>query len=390
MQKEQNIEDSVDLWVRDSRAIGGEINEAVLRTIAQESEACRDWLSAMGVRFSSVLFEALGGLRPRCVAPRSGMGGKHYVRVMLAHARGLGIPVALSSEVCAIEFVASMRLWRVTVESAQGAYALYTRSLVLATGGFSANTAMRLLYDARFAADMATTANPEGSLWDGATGDGIRMAERAGAGILGMPNIVYLPYWGGRALDYVGAEIFINLEGRRFVNEAMNVTAIADAMMREPEQEMWVITDSRSVKGANFGSKFAAGRLRMSESIEEMARDMQIPASVLRETLERYNRFARQKSDPDFGKTLFTQTIDTPPYYWGREKLYVHCTLGGIAVDSRSRVLDASGRPIEGLYAAGETTGGIFGRDRLGGMSIAGAAVTGRIAGFEAARGRRA
>ena len=112
---------------------------------------------------------------------------------------------------------------------------------------------------------------------------------------------------------------------------------------------------------------------------------MNIPAAKLESTLARYNYFARQKEDPDFCKEFFTQTIDTPPVYWGKEKLYVHCTLGGIEIDQHARVLDPAEHPLPGLYAAGETTGGIFGQDRLGGMSMSNALVMGRKAGRSAA-----
>ncbi len=256
---------------------------------------------------------------------------------------------------------------------------------MLATGGFTANTSIRLLYDPRFGARMQTTANPDGTLWDGATGDGIRIGLSAGATLAGMDNIIYLPYWGGRALDYAGAEIYINLKGERFVNESAPVNVIAQAITYEPEQEMWVITDAKSIKGANIGSKFATGRLHVSDSVADMAKAMGIPAEVLGRTMARYNRYARENRDPDFGKTTFAQTIDTPPFYWGREKLYVHCTLGGLVVDGSARVLDAQKNPIAGLFAAGEVAGGIFGADRLGGMSLAQAAVLGREAGRSAA-----
>ena len=166
---------------------------------------------------------------------------------------------------------------------------------------------------------MQTTANPDGTLWDGATGDGIRIGLPAGATLAGMDNIIYLPYWGGRALDYAGAEIYINLKGERFVNESAPINVIAQAITSEPEQEMWVITDAKSIKGANIGSKFATGRLHVSDSVADMAKAMGIPAEVLGRTMARYNRYARENRDPDFGKTTIAQTIDTPPFYWGRE-----------------------------------------------------------------------
>ena len=59
--------------------------------------------------------------------------------------------------------------------------------------------------------------------------------------------------------------------------------------------------------------------------------------------------------------------------------------MGGLAIDEKARVLDENDNPIDGLYAAGEATGGIHGKDRLGGNSLADAMVFGKIAGREAA-----
>lgn len=64
----------------------------------------------------------------------------------------------------------------------------------------------------------------------------------------------------------------------------------------------------------------------------------------------------------------------------------MHTTLDGIAPDVNANVLDRSGAPVEGLYAAGEVAGGIFGTDRLGGAGLTNCLVMGRRAGAEAAR----
>ena len=68
------------------------------------------------------------------------------------------------------------------------------------------------------------------------------------------------------------------------------------------------------------------------------------------------------------------------------ETLNVHNSLGGLVINSEGAVLKTDGTVIEGLFAAGETTGGIFGRDRLGGMALASALIMGREAGRFAAR----
>ena len=200
-----------------------------------------------------------------------------------------------------------------------------------------------------------------------------------------MSNIILLPYAGGRLLDYVGGDIYVNSSGERFMNEEMPIYDISEAILAQPGRTCWVITDSRSRKGGTLGLKLADGTVRRSNTIEEMARAMDVPVNPLRRTISEYNEDAAKGLDRRFGKRIFTQAIDSPPYYWGREAVYVHMTLGGLAVSSEARLLDRRGMPIPGFWAAGETTGGIFGRGRPGGMSLITCLVQGRDAGRAAA-----
>ena len=63
----------------------------------------------------------------------------------------------------------------------------------------------------------------------------------------------------------------------------------------------------------------------------------------------------------------------------------LHYTMGGLEIDPESRVLDKSGKPIPGLFAAGEVAGGVHGANRLGGSSLLGCVVFGRVSGDSAA-----
>ena len=211
------------------------------------------------------------------------------------------------------------------------------------------------------------------------------MAEKIGAKTVGMGHIQLIPFIGGRVTDYAGAEVWVNARGERFVNEEERFGALYEAILKQPDSRFWVITDSKSKKNATFGPKLAKGAVREAANLEEIAQAMEIPGEKLRETLRRYNESVDRNRDDLFGRTVFTQRIDTPPYYFGEEHFAVHFTCGGLAIDAHARVLDRSGTPIPGLFAAGETTGGIHGRDRLGGNRLIDCFVFGRIAGEEAA-----
>ena len=187
-------------------------------------------------------------------------------------------------------------------------------------------------------------------------------------------------------LDYIGAEIYVDNEGRRFVDETTTTARIAQAILKLPGHSMYVITDAKSAKGVNVGAKITAGSIRLSNSVAEMARGMNVPASELEHTLEEYNKHASEKSADAFGRTVYAQTIDKPPFYWGQERLMIHATLGGLKTDLHGRVKRKDGSVIAGLFAAGEVAGGIWGTDRLGGTGLLQCVVMGRAAGLKAAK----
>ena len=194
----QPVGDSVEQLVKDSRRVGGRINEALIRTIGEKSEAAADWLEAMGVPFSDVIFQAAGGLRPRCISVSGGAAGRIYVEAVNRYARVRGMQLQFASTVAGLERF-SDRWWVTVRHTVTGKErSLSAKTVVLATGGFTANVGMRMQFDARLDADMQTTANPHGLYFDGATGDGIRLAERLGAATADMDEFLLLAYSGGR------------------------------------------------------------------------------------------------------------------------------------------------------------------------------------------------
>jgi succinate dehydrogenase/fumarate reductase flavoprotein subunit len=76
--------------------------------------------------------------------------------------------------------------------------------------------------------------------------------------------------------------------------------------------------------------------------------------------------------------------------YTGQVTPVIHFTMGGVVIDEHGRVIGAEGTPIDGLWAAGEVTGGVHGQNRLGGSSLLECVVFGRIAGNEAAAWHKA
>lgn len=187
-------------------------------------------------------------------------------------------------------------------------------------------------------------------------------------------------------LDYAGGDIYVNVEGRRFVDENRPWHEVTKILLDKKNPEFFVITDSQSRKGATLGVKLLSKIIMKSDSVEEMALAMRISPVNLKQTLTEYNKFVENGLDQNFGKRFFAQKINRAPYYWGREKLHIHTSLDGVKTDCDAQVLDKDGKRVDGVFAAGEVVGGIFGKDRLGGAALTNCLVMGRAAGTNAAR----
>ena len=119
--------------------------------------------------------------------------------------------------------------------------------------------------------------------------------------------------------------------------------------------------------------------MKRYESGEALAKDMGLSPEVLKKTFDDYNTAARTKKDP-FGKKFFADSEWKLDDYFNVAIMtpVLHYTMGGLEIDPESRVLDKSGKPIPGLFAAGEVAGGVHGANRLGANSLLDIVVFGR------------
>ncbi len=128
------------------------------------------------------------------------------------------------------------------------------------------------------------------------------------------------------------------------------------------------------------------GLMKRFENGEALAKEIGIKPEVLKKTFDDYNKIAKAKKDP-FGKKFFADSEWSMNDYFNVAIMtpVLHYTMGGLEIDAESRVLDKSGKPIAGLFAAGEVAGGVHGANRLGGSSLLGCVVFGRVSGDSAA-----
>ena len=161
---------------------------------------------------------------------------------------------------------------------------------------------------------------------------------------------------------------------------------VSAAEIAQPGSFSWLVVDQKMVDASSVIQSYINRGLMISgETYEDLAKNLEIPAEAFAATMEKWNGYVAAKNDPDFGRTSFANPLDNGPYYAVKVTAGIHHTMGGLKIDTQTRVLKEDGTAIPGLYAAGEVTGGVHGGNRLGGNAVADFVVFGRIAGEQAA-----
>lgn len=261
-----------------------------------------------------------------------------------------------------------------------------TRGVILTAGGFIMNTEMVADYAPRLALGNYPNGNPND------TGAGIRMGMGAGGHAINMDEgFICTPYYPPR--QFLEA-IIVDESGKRFINEDVYHGRMGSAILDRPEGRYYLIIDSRHFEVLDrppMGGYPVAGT---GETLEELAAELRIPALSLEQTLSRYNRDAAAGSDTQQHKHPdYLEPLDAPPYAafdlsLGSGGIFAVMTFGGLDTLPTGEVLDASRKPIGGLYAAGRTSAGIprCAEGYASGMSIGDATFFGRMAGVSAAQ----
>lgn len=355
------------------------------------------WLEENGLNWRDQIGTVPGGLWPRAHIPENA-AGSDYIKTNGALAEKLGVDIIYDCTAKDL-IVEDGRVVGVKAEKADGSHVTIraSRGVVMATGGFAANKEMRQKWMPSLIESLGTTNSPA------ITGDGIAMGESVGANLVGMEYIQCLPLgnpetgglngWIGGA----GVENYyqINKSGKRFMAEDGRRDEMTAALLAQDDAFSYVITDTNAeikdginLWGDNVDDLVKKGLVFRADTIEELAKQIGVDPATLKETHEAFNRYAEVGLDEEFGRKLFSRKIENPPFYASPRKPTVHHTMGGLEIDLECHVLNKDGKIIPGLFAAGEVTGGIHGKNRLGGNALVDIHVFGRIAGELAAKNK--
>jgi tricarballylate dehydrogenase len=296
----------------------------------------------------------------------------------------------------------------VTVKDNEGFRDISARAVIIACGGFQANSEMRAKYLGR----GWDTVKVRGTGFD--TGDGIRMALEIGAQPYGQWSGCHATAIDADAPDveersstdksnrkcfWVG--VMLNINGKRFTNEGedfkqFTYAKTGRAILEQPEGIALQIFDSKVQH--LLEDRYISGANIESDVLEELFEQAGIDRDEAIKSIEEFNKAVQPGTfDPRVldnkgtvgvtpPKSNWSQKIDSPPFAGYPVTCGITFTFGGLRINERAQVLDTENQVIPGLYAAGEVVGGLFYDNYLGATGLTAGSVFGYLAGQQVAK----
>ena len=374
----------------------------LVKTLTYNAEAGYDWLRGLGMEFMDSISQGAGSLWQRTHTSTMKMG-TGMISTYIENIDKLD-NIKVLTEVKGKSLVKNEdgAVVGVVAEDKYGNEATLhaNKGVVLATGGFGANSEMVQKYNTSGKWDDLSKTKTT-NRYSCSQGDGITMAVEAGAALTDMDQLQLL-YLGNlkdgtvtkyppRCANGTDQLIFINKEGKRFVQEDGRRDQICGAVLKQTDGMFYILesgdgnfvdlAEAASGDGFSFDYLEKNGFIVIADDLDEMAEKLEIDPTVLKETVDTFNKDVEEGKDEEFGRTLFNCKLENGPWVATPRQACVHHTMGGVSIDTEGHVLDEQGNVIPGLVAAGEVTGGIHGGNRLGGNAVVDTVVFGKLAG---------
>ena len=383
VQKKLGIEDTNEQYYQDTMKGGYNLNDPdLVRNMVEKSAETVDWLISLGADLTDV-GKMAGSTNKRTHRPQGGAAvGAHLVPVLQKAAENAGAEIRFNTKVTDI-IEESGKPTGVKVNAENGSYTINAKSVIIASGGFGANNEMVVKYKSNLAG-FGTTNHK------GATGDAFAWVEKFNADLVQMEQIqthpTVVPSNGVMITEAVrgNGAIMVNRQGNRFGNEMATRDVMSADILAQEGKTAYLLFDQNvreSLKAIEGYVK--QGLLTQADSLSSLAEKLNMPESQLEQTVAKYNEYqASGNGDSDFGRKASEMplALNKAPYYAVEVGPAVHHTMGGIKINTKAQVIAKDGSVIDGLFAAGEVTGGVHGGNRLGGNAVADICIYGKIA----------
>ena len=411
LQEKEGIKDSPELMLKDMIRSGRGLSHVdLLKMIVEGTRPAFDWVVKYGVKFKPFVQHFGGHSVPRIMQTLESTGGGITRPLTEACAKN---GVELHKRCLMEDFVRNDSGRIIGIRAREGYLCPNEKSgvpmtygarrgVVMATGGFARNIWFRKQQDPLLDERLDSTNQP------GATGEGLLKMLSIGAAPVQLDQIQLGPWSSPEEKGFglvsqfntiAGFPMGIMVDprtGRRFCNELADRKERADKILTMIENGKPVypicFTDSKGVEKAQTlknGLKYNV--IHKFDTLEGIAKAFGMPVAPFVKQVEEFNGYVKAKNDTQFHRPLqLAIVLDKPPFYAVKVWPKVHYCMGGAAISPKAEVLDVMGKPIPGLFAAGEVTGGAHGASRLGGCAIADGLCFGRIAGETAAHNKAA
>ena len=267
-----------------------------------------------------------------------------------------------------------------------------TKGVILATGGIHEDPEMVAYYCDDYVNRVQRCEHGPAGF---STGDGHKMGLWVGGKMQEGGSFPLMLHPQANAMFH-GCFPFVNQEGFRFMNEGTWVQGKSMNIMNQTGNIAYSIFDKNygkynrmslenGVGGGMFwdamaggiGDPFtdddltatvegdvANGNTVMADTLEELAEKIGVPVDVFMETMNRYNEQVKAKDDDDFHKPVdFLYPVEEGPFYAAKIGVALLAIVGGLSVNTDLQVLNTEKKPIEGLYATGNTSGDLYAID---------------------------
>ena len=392
LQEKEGIKDSPERMLQDMIRSGRGLSHVdLLKMIVEGTRPAFDFTLEHGVQYKPFVQHFGGHSVPRIMQTVESTGGG-ITRPLADSCRKHGVDMHLNAKMESFIRDADGRVIGLKVRERyqfpkedSGVLQTYgaRKGVIMATGGFSRNLWFRMQQDPSLDDRLDSTNHL------GATGEGMLEMFAIGGAPVQVDQIQLGPWSSPDEKGFglvsqfntiAGFPMGIMVDvrtGKRFCNELADRKARTDAILGLMENGKPVypvcFTDSKGVAKAQTlrnGLKYKV--IWQFDTVEALADHFKIPAAELKAQVARWNEMVAAGNDKEFGRALqLAIQLDKPPFYACRVWPKVHYCMGGVGIDHQARVLTVHGKPIEGLYAAGEVTGGAHGASRLGGCAIA-------------------
>jgi succinate dehydrogenase/fumarate reductase flavoprotein subunit len=407
-QKAAGFDDTVEAFTTYLKMAGGPCaDEAKCELYGREALNHYQWLKAQGVPYrgnflpgkhieptddSTLIWSGSEAAAPFCdaakPAPRGHViqhmgwgGGRPLVDILEARARDLGAEIHVDARVRAL-IVDQGRVCGLVVRiDNRDRFVRAAKGVVLATGGFVFNEAMRRKY----CPESFSVNSPIGDQDDGV---GVELGVSVGGDTIHMEQFFTTCPWTMPESHAYG--VFVNVAGQRFINEDCYHGRVSRCAVDQPGGKVYLLLDN-----ANFVQPLEIANIAIAgtgETWEEVEAELEMQPGTLAATMAFYNKHAREGRDPLFSKRPpILKALDQGPFVAlelnFQDSYFSFFTLGGLKTNTDGEVLRRDGEPIAGLYAAGRCTSGLpaWGHGYSSGMSLADCTFFGRQAGRKAA-----